>query len=1218
MYIIYTKIRCVPKGYAPGIFSLISAYAGIEQTKTRNWIMRINATVIFLVATMLQVSAASYAQKLTYSKKGATLEEIFSQISTQTGYEVLYSPDLVDVSKKLDVNYKNAELKKVLDELLDKRMYKYKIDQKNILVSKSAFQSPQDNPAPKNPQQKVKDRETLLYTIHGSVVDSAFQPLPGAIIKIKGTKAVYVAKSDGMFIIKGLSEAVTLTVSMVGYVTQEVEVPVNISYFLQISLKTAVGALNQVSIVSNGYQQLPKERATGSFTHITREMLNRSTGSDILTRLEGITNGLMFNRTVAEGENVEQFKLESRGRATIMSESSPLIVLDNFPFEGNIRDINPNDVESVTILKDAAAASIWGARAGNGVIVITSRRGTYNRKTEVSFSANTAITPKPDLFYDRNYMPSALVMEVQKARFLRGDFGADEYGMTSFSPYGELLIKQRDQLISEADFLKEEQLMQNADIRRDALKYLYQNSVLQQYAFNVNGGSNVNQYFFSVGYDKSKAGMVGNDNQRLTLNIQNTFKPFKALEFNTRLGYTRSKASNNAFNMTDISSGTSGLQPYTRLVDEAGNPLAIEWNIRPFVLEGALKKGMLPWQFVPLDEMKISDRTSASTMLNLQGSMRYQVVQGLSVDATYQYMESKDQSRRYDLPESYYVRNLVNNFTQTDGTSPIPYGGILMSGSPSESIQHSGRVMLNAQKQIRESLLSLLGGAEIRQSIRQSFPGSVLYNYDEDLGVGTSRLDFMKRYQLYSSWGDARVPGPAEEIYYRTNRDLSYFGNASYTLKSKYILSGSARWDGSNLFGVKTNQKGTLLWSAGASWDISSENFFKPGWLDHLRIRSTYGSSGNVNKDVSTFTVIDYSASAYRDPNLERYASISSPGNPSLRWEKVTTWNTGVDWSVFNNRLSGSLEFFTKKSTDLIGDAFIPPSTGINSENFQISAYRYNYASMMTKGIDLQLITKNIQGRMNWQTTWFFNFARDKVTNYYNAPTSNGLDYVGYNVPLDIGRSVSGIYALPWHGLDPTNGKVIIYKDGERTTDYADYIANIKPVDMVYAGVTNPPYYGSILNSVDWKRFQFSILLSWKAGYIYRRSSAFPGMEYGTNLNYHVDLLNKWQKPGDELHTNVPAGGGIAGYNQNEASAYMLSEALISKGDHLAVQDLNFSYTLQPGKKENPAFKYIRLYTYIRNLGFLWKADRNSVDPTSPSARYPQPIQYNLGMQVTF
>ncbi|WP_295116941.1 SusC/RagA family TonB-linked outer membrane protein [uncultured Chitinophaga sp.] len=1164
-------------------------------------------TMMLLLVFLFTAYGKGKAQQVTLSGKNLSLQQVFTAVEKQTGYVIVANEGIFAGTHPVTLNVAAMPLNTLLDKVLKDQYIKY------VIQGKTIFLSQQPAPVTTAPAEAVPPIQ-----VYGRVIDSLGSPLEGASVQVKGKGRGVLTDKSGWFSIQA-QEGDKIIVSFVGYNKMEFVAdarPGETTVMLRI-VQTGIG---EVSIVSNGYQQLPKERATGSFTHITREMINRSPGPDILSRLEGITNGLLFNRTNAEGEEVAAFQLESRGRATILSESSPLIVVDNFPFEGNIRDINPNDVESVTILKDAAAASIWGARAGNGVIVITTRQGSYNRKTQVSFSFNTAFADKPDLFYDRRFMPSPMVMQIQKEKFLRGDWQMNEEGMFSFSPYVELLIKQRDGVISEEQFLEAEQKMQRTDIRNDALKYLYQPSLQQQYALSINGGSNVNKYFFSVGYDKTRSSMVGDDDRRLTLNVQNAFKPVSALEINTRISYSAGDANRNAFTITDLSNASSGLQPYMSLVDEHGNPAKIEYQIRSAIVDSAEKNGLLPWYYNPLEEVRMADNTAKNSFLNLLGNVRYQVVTGVNIDATYQYTEQKSSTRYLYNKETFFVRHLVNNYTQADGTRPIPYGGILRLGSPAQLVQHSGRVQLTAQKEIGEHELAFLAGGEVRQAVEQSFPETLLYNYDADLGVGTSKMDYVKTYKLYTSWGGATIPGASDNSYYKIDRYLSYFANGSYTFRSKYILSGSARWDGSNLFGVKTNQKGTLLWSAGASWNVFSESFLKAGWIDQLRLRGTYGSSGNVNKSVSTFPVIDYSVARFLHPDLEPYAGLTSPGNPSLRWEQVKTMNFGVDWAVLKGRISGSLEFFSKKANDLIGDAFLPPSTGVNTENNHISQYRYNYAALNTKGIDLQVTTKNLEGPVKWQTTWLFNYAADKVKEYYNSETLNGnayVGYLGYQIPLEVGRSVSGIYAYPWHGLNPDDGRVLIYKDGQKSTDYAGYLASLRPEDMVYAGVTNPPYYGSVLNNVEWKRLQLSVLLSWKAGYVYRRSSGFPGMEYTGTGVFHADLEKKWKQPGDEKNTNVPAGGNISGYDQSESSIYLSSQALIAKGDHIAMQDVSLNYSIPTGKKTPSLLKSARVYMYVRNLGFLWKADRNNVDPTTPNARYPQPMQFNTGIQLS-
>lgn len=1166
----------------------------------------------FLLAGLLTCHAGGKAQHVTLSGRGLTFREVFRAIEQQTGYVVFGKQDFLPKNKRVTLHVRNAPLSSLLEKVLDGQGVTFELDTGtgSIVLSRETISA--------TSEKDSVQREAWYIQVRGQVLDTTGSPLVGASVQVKGRSKGVVTGADGWFTIEA-KEGDVVVVSFIGHQRRELKVSGGEGNWVVV-LPPLQNRMEEVEVVSTGYQQLPKERATGAFTFVSREMLNRSTGPDILTRLEGITNGLLFNRTGALGEDVGEFQLESRGRATIMSESSPLIILNNFPYDGDIRDINPNDVENVTILRDAAAASIWGARAGNGVIVITTRQGQYNRKTEITVSANTTISSRPNLFYDRNYMPSEMVMQIEKERFLRGDWTVNEMFMkAAFSQYAELLIKQRDHLISEEAFLAEEQRMKNTDLRNDALKYLYQNAIQQQYSIGINGGSDANRYFFSAGFDKSRSGMIGDDSRRLTLNMDNTFRPVKKLEITARMRYAKELGNNNAINITDLGNGSAGLRPYYNLADENGNPLSIEMYLRTASREDAESKGYLPWSYVPLEEVKLADNTSTRSNFELSGNVRYHIVEGLQLDATFQYAESAAKRRFYYSPETYFVRNLVNNFTQADGSKVIPYGGILRLGSPTQQTQYSGRVSLNGSKTLGDHSFMGLAGAEIRQFEDQNFPGTILYNYNDDLGTGTSAMNYNLSYPTFLG-SATKVPGSNEMPYYLMDRYLSYFANASHTFRSKYILSGSTRWDGSNLFGVKTNQKGTLLWSAGMSWDISGEKFFKATWVDHFRLRTTYGSSGNVNKDVSVFPVIRYDTPLWADPNLAQYANIISPGNPSLKWERVTTFNIGFDWSLFNKRVSGTIDLFQKDANDLIGDAFIAPSTGINSANFALNAYRYNYASLRTRGIDLQFTTRNITGgAFKWQTTWWFNLAKDKVKEYYNGSTLTGLNYVGlagFSRPLEPRRPVSGMYVFPWHGLDPTNGKVVVKKDGQVSTDYAAYLADLKKEDLVYAGVTAPPVFGSVLNNFEWKRLQLSVLLAWKAGYVYGRRSVFPGEEYNNNLSFHSDLLLKWKQPGDEQFTHVPAGGGLNGFNTNEAAVYNRSEVLMSRGDHIAIQDINLGYVLS-SKRASPAFfKSARIFLYARNLGFLWKADKNNVDPNTPNARYPQPKMFSGGVQV--
>src|SRR5690606_36740168 len=319
------------------------------------------------------------------------------------------------------------------------------------------------------------------------------------------------------------SEKYELTVKSIGYEPLVISITAEKSKDLLLKLQRSENTLEEV-VVSTGYQKLPKERATGSFEVIDTELFNRQIGTDVISRLDGIIPSILFDKRSGEENNMLM-----RGTATLEGRdgSRPLIVVDNFPFEGDINSINPNDVESISLLKDAAAASIWGARAGNGVLVITTKKSSFNSKWRLSASVNETVVEKPNLFYFPR-MTSAEFIEVERFLFEQGAFDAVLNNAINFpvvTPVVELLDLQRKGTISETDLSERLEAYAGRDMRNDLNKYFYQPGFNQQYAVNLTGGSNHISTLFSLGYDNNRSSSVGNVTSRLNLNVQNTYRP---------------------------------------------------------------------------------------------------------------------------------------------------------------------------------------------------------------------------------------------------------------------------------------------------------------------------------------------------------------------------------------------------------------------------------------------------------------------------------------------------------------------------------------------------------------------------------------------------------------------------------------------------------------------------------------------------------------------
>lgn len=1033
--------------------------------------------------------------------------------------------------------------------------------------------------------------------LNGKVTNSSNEPLPSTSASLSSSQTPIRVDESGNFSLPVPLAADTIVFRHIGYKVKRVAISPSTSSPLLIQLDADDNTLEEV-VINTGYYRAPRERATGSFTHIDNQLISRSVSQNILDRLEGVTHSMLFDRRNLIEEDVEgEPEIRIRGITTIEGNSAPLIIVDNFPFEGDLSAINPNDVEDITILRDAASASIWGARAGNGVIVINTKKGKYDQSPQITFSGSFNAIEKPDLFFSQRQLPAPTIMEIQREKFEMG--GYQEHDQIYLPTYVELLIKQRDGMISSDEFDAEVEYLAQTDLRRESLNYLYRRAVDRQYSLGVRGGGGNYNYALSAGLDKNIGTNIGNSNRRTSIAIQNRFRIGPRLEFSGSFWYTSQQTIQNGYGYVRTAS------VYESLLDRNGEPRSIVGAFRTSYLEAAKKEGLLDWMSRPLDEIKLQDNRSANQNMRFNSSVDFQIMTGLRLSGSYQYMmNSRNTSSLYDK-ESSYVRDLVNRFTQQDGTLVIPYNAILDHGPVNENQIHSGRIQLNFDEKIGElGDLALLFGGEVAQSIENTRPGSRIYDFNKDLWTGNSVLDYTTRFNVKPS-GRARIPFNSFPPNKFTNRTLSYFGNGSYTYNGRYILSGSVRWDGSNLFGVKTNQRGVALWSLGTSWEISKEQFYNWAALPYLRIRNTFGSAGNIDKGQSYYPTI--STNIDRITGLPN-AVLTSPGNPSLRWEQVTTWNTGLDWAVKGHRISGSLEYYSKEARHLLGNNLMDPTTGISMN----STYKMNYGAMLTKGWDIMVNSRNIVSQFTWNTSLLVSSSQNKITKYNGPVQQSALNYMTNRLP-EAGKSVDIVFALPWYGLDPQRGVPIVYIDGVQSFDYDNYILNLPIDELIDAGTLVPKIFGSLRNTFYWKGVEMSAVLSFKSGHVFRRPSMASGAEY--NEVYHTDYFKRWQQPGDEMHTQVPA---KTPYADMGGTVYLFSQELITPSDVIRLHDINVSYSVPSGWLTRRNIQKVKVFAYMRNLGILWRANKHKIDPDYPNADYPAPRRFALGIQADF
>lgn len=1042
--------------------------------------------------------------------------------------------------------------------------------------------------------------------LSGKVTDvSNGHPVSNALIQVLDSDAGTASDSLGMFSLVIGEFPVTLLISHVGYESMYWPIHSAPQSLLEARLRDKARELGEV-VVSTGYQQVPRERMTGSFSHVGHELFNRRVSADILTRLEDVVPGLVFNRR--HGAN----NISVRGRNTINGDGQPLIVVDNFPFEGDLSSLNPNDIENVTVLRDAAASSIWGARAGNGVIVITTRKGSYDRTPVITFNANVTLSEKPDLYYQPQ-MSSADYIEWEKYMFQRGyyDSFVNNANKVAFTPVVELLFRQKAGQISDDAAMRQTETMKSYDIRRDLEKYLYQNGLNSQYSLALSGGSAQQKYALSAGYDRILAATVGDERERLTLNANHTYGLFnRKLELTTGVYYAAQSQDRNSPGQLTYTSirGVQPLYPYGRLADDQGRALITEKKHRLPYAEQAVENGLLDWTYSPLREMERSDKTTRSQEIRLRAAVGYKILPFLKAEISYLYQSSSAFLRDYYDLNTYYTRDLINTYTQAGGdnrlTFPIPKGGILDRGQ-STVAGHSLRGQLNFSKKVGIGELDAIGGAELRDHYTERV-NSRWYGYDDEYATAV-QVDYTRYFPSYVNPGTSLlIPSNASQAYL-TDRYLSYYSNAGYSIKKKYVLSGSARLDQSNLFGVKTNQKGVPLWSAGLAWVVSSEEFMKEAPLSYLRLRITYGSSGNVNKSLSAKTTAAFSPTDFF--SLLPYATIQNPPNPTLRWEKVKMLNFGIDFEPRNGRVGGSLEYYRKRGLDLFGQVPYPPSTGI-------STFSGNVAETSGHGMDLSVNIKAARGSVQWDVFTLFSYVSDKVTDFkVEYPARNfaqSNETGGYAL---VGKPQYALYSYDFAGLDPENGDPLGYLDGEVSNQWGKIMQTTGVEDLRYHGSSRPVIYGAIRNNLSWKGIALSANLSYRLGYYFRRSSvSYTSLWQG--LPVHGDYEKRWQQPGDEQYSSVPSDPG--GSNSDRSSFYLFSSALIDRADHFRLQDVQLSYTVNKLGAGALKVENTQFYVYANNLGILWKATKTHLDPDYPVSNFPPQRSLALGIRFNF
>lgn len=1198
---------------------------------------------------MLAISLQMFAAVASQNQPTLTLKEALNKASRQFHVSFIYEDELVS-NKRVD-NPADDSFKKV-EDYLSAVLKPYNLKFRKLGGSQYAIYGTSDKAKDKNKTNHVAPEEAAseqaasqqpavqmtqiqvnrsvdtsgadLRVLVGVVTDESMAPVSSATIMVPGTKYMTVTGRGGDFTLKVPVTANKIQVSCIAYESQVM--PVTNAIYYRVALKDKTGYLKPVEVVSTGYVNLPKERATGSFGVVTSKELEKIPTANVISRLEGMVPGLQMQLTAGDNsfvyDNVtpapasntrtigaNNYNYNIRGTTTLRSETTPLVVVDGFPTEFDLKTLNPNDIEQITFLRDAAAASIWGARAANGVIVIQTKKGRL-RSPAVNFGVAYSTQARPDIGYLK-LMNSAQALAFDKELVDKGIVTAASYnpytsGLKYYVDKGvDLAFQLKSGLITQSQYDTQVAELSKRNNYSQLSDNLMQSANAQNYNLSVSGGSDVHTYYLSGAYSKENTSTIGNYGERINVVANQEFKILKKITLGISLKGAFFNYASNGIGLAPLLNGANTFMPYDDIHDN------FYYTIGEHYADSLQNLGYRNWSTNYLDELKLKNNYTRDNNYSGTLTLDIPIYKGLNFNGAY--MQERDffTIRNMQDKNSAYVRDMYNKGTVMSGTTlthNFPDGSVLQATNNNMN-NYSARGQLTYNRTIKEDhQISALAGMEARQTLN-SANGYTIYGYNPQTGIGVT-TPYGTYYATMDYSGGYLGGYPSQTDYLK--RFLSYYGNAAYTYKGKYTWSGSVRYDDYNNFGLDKKYRAKPFWSTGLSWNVSKENFMQDiTWVSSLRVRGTFGVNGNINQELRPFTNIAL-LSSDSQTGLPT-ASVISPANPALKWENTYVTNFGIDYGLLNGRLSGTIDLYNKKGTDIIYYLEVDP-TLLGASN---SIYR-NGVTMSNRGIDLGINGAIVDSKnFGWNMGVNFSYNTNKVTSSLLKPTTSF--YSSFSGVVQ-GYASDAVFAYRNAGLDSLGWTMIYDQNGNKVR------SNTAVTDMgavKYAGRRSAPVYGSMQNTFRYKNWSMFVMATYSFGSVFRAPVAtqYPSSRK-LYYNTSADIANRWQNAGDEAKTIVP---GVAGsYAAISVMRYAYSDVNIQPGDYIRLREISLSYQL-PSEMAGKVFaKNIKISGAVRNLGLIWKKNKLGLDPdyvpvlASTVLHLPATPQYNLMLNVGF
>lgn len=1211
--------------------------------------------LIFLltVVATLESSASGWAQTVTLRVRNAPLEKVLLEMRRQTGRQFVFNSQMLDKAARVTLSVKDVSLEQALKLSLSGQPLTYAIVDSNVVIKPAAITTAAA-PAAAN----------AAIGVTGVVKSKDGTPLAGVSILVKGTATGTVTDGNGRFELKNVAENSVLLFRFIGFTVKEVKLA-NVSANLTVVLEESENQMSEV--VVTGYQNVDRKLFTGASTKVSAKDAERNGVPDISRMLEGQVAGVSVQNV--SGTFGAAPKIRVRGATSLSGENKPLWVVDGIILEdvvnisnealstgdantligSSVAGLNPDDIESFNILKDAAATAMYGARAMNGVIVVTTKRGRNTEgKPQVNYTGTFTTYLKPS--YDQfDIMNSADQLSVLLELENKGWYNHSD---VSRGANGGIFYKMYNQMY-EYDPVTDTYALKNtvddrlkfleryAKANTDWFDLLFRNSLLQEHSLSVNSGSANSQTYFSTSMMKDNGMTLGDNVTRYTAKFRNNFRLSEKLRAevlvngSVRDQRTPGTLTRNSDPVYGVYSRDFDINPYSYALNTSRLMTAYDANGN----EEYFVRNYAPFNII--NELNTNYLTLKGIDLQVQGGIKYKIIPQLeySVDGAYRYanttrehyvLEGSNMAEafRADYDATVAAGN-INLYTDPDDINSLPVVVLPDGGFYNTTINSLKNFYFRQNLEYDNTFnkvhrFNFFGSMELRGTDRKnSAYEGIGYQYANGGLVNPNYRYFKKMIE----GGD-----PYFMMNYGAERFAAFMGRAAYAFGEKYSVNATARYDGSNKMGKSKVARWLPTWNVSGAWHLDNEPFYGEGIkkvLSGATLRGTYGMTASIG-DARNSSAVFYNRVTYRPYENEKESGIFLSGleNSELTWEKMYELNIGANLALFN-KIDLTIDWYRRNSFDLIGNL---NTSGIGGQFVKTA----NYADMKAQGVEFTIAGNPVVSRgFRWRTQFNIAMNKNEITNLEINPSiwTNARAEGG----MRTGFAQRGLYSIPFAGLDPEYGYPT-YKTLDDKSPVTTTYVRLQDEDknyLVYHGPTDPTLTGGFYNSFSYKNFSLSTLLTFAAGNWIRLQPSFSA-GYSDMYTLSNRMNDRWLQSGDEKRTNIPSLLGvyhvINGVTNGATgavvdgvypyNAYNYSTEAVAKGDFIRLKRVALDYTLPARLMSRIGFRSAQLSLVGNNIALLY-SDKNlyGADPeffNNGGVAMPIPKQYTVAVKVGF